>query len=259
MNRSSRFLPALSLAAGLLGALLRRLQLVLGFEADTGLAVRGSWINLLLPLFLLAAAVAMAWCARSFRGQKLPFTACFSAPRGPGLGLMTGGAMLCLISGGLYLLGYLQGDALVLDLVLGAFSLFVGLSLLYVLRSWRQNGAVEPILLLPPVIFYVLQLLAAYLDHGTFPVLARYGPEILSIAALVFGFYQVLAAGYGQARRPLLVWAVHTAPPLAITAAADFAVPAVSVSLLAGAAILLAFALSLPGEVPSRREETPAP
>ena len=259
MNSSSRFLPLLSLAIGLVGALLRRLQLVLGFEADTGLAVRGSWINLLLPLFLLAAAGVMGWGVRSLKGQKLSFTNCFAPPHGPALGLMTGGAMLCLVSGGLYLLSYLQGAALVLDLVLGAFSLFVGLSLLYVLRGWRQNGFAEPILFLSPVIFYVLQLLSAYLAHGTFPVLARYGLEILSIAALVFGFYQVSAAAYGQGRRLLMAWIIHTAPFLAITAAADFAIPAVSVSLLAGTAILLAFALSLQREEAGCGADTPAP
>ena len=251
-----RILPPLALALGVVGSTLRRVQLAVGFEADTGLALQGSWINLLMPLFLGAVILALILLALPLRGRRLAFDRCFRAPEGAALPLAAAGALLFFLSGGLYLAQYLRGGAPALDLVAGAFSLFLGLSLLYVLRRWRQEGTVEGVFLLPGVVFFLLQLLAAYLAHGTFPVLERYGVEILALAALVYGFYQLAAAGYRQGGRRALVRGLGLGVALPLVAAASLTTPSESLSLAAGAAVLLAFALSLRegGQEPEEEE-----
>ena len=94
--------------------------------------------------------------------------------------------------------------------------------------------------LLPPVVFFLLSLVAAYLAHGTYPVTARYGIEILALAALAYGSYQVAATGYGQGVSRGLCRGLGLGIVLGFTAAA-------------GALTLLAYALSLQalsGEAP---------
>ena len=245
-------LPWLALALGAAGACLRRVQLSRGFEADTGLARLDSGINLLLPLFLAAAVLALFFLALPLQGRRLSFTQCFLPPAGAAMPLMTAGALLFLPGGGLYLLRYMEGSGTVVDLILGAFAIFLTLSALYVLRRWRQGEPVDGALLLPPVAFFLLLLLTAYLSHGTFPVAARYGPEILALAAVTYGFYQVAAAGFRQgARRALGRW-TGIGAVLGLAAAADLSNPAESAALAGGVLILTAFSLSL-------RETDPAP
>ena len=238
-------LPYLALALGAAGSGLRRVQLSTGFEPDTGLARLDSWINPLLPLFLAAAVLALFFLSLPFQGKRLSFCQCFLPPTGAAVPLVTTGAFLFFLSGGLYLLQYIQGDGTEVELVLGAFAVFLTFSVLYAARRWRQKEAVDGALLLPPVAFFLLLLLTAYLAHGTFPVVARYGPEILALAAMTYGFYQIAAAGYRQGARRALSRCCGIGVVLGLTAAADLACPAESAALAGGVLVLLAFALSL--------------
>lgn len=252
-------LPCLALALGVAGACLRRVQLACGFEEDTGLARLDSGINLLLPLFLAAAVLALFFLALPLRGRRLSFEQCFLPPAGASTALLTAGALLFLPCGGLYLLRYLGGEGTAVDLVLGAFAVFLTLSVLYVLRRWRQGETVDGALLLPPVVFYLLLLLTAYLAHGTFPVIARYGPEILALAAMAYGFYQVAAAGFQQGAHRALSRGTGIGMVLGLTAAVDLANPAESAALAGGVLLLLAFSLSRREAERGRREKGAVP
>ena len=243
-NRTQR-LPLAALALGLLGAALRALQMCLGFEPDTGLSIQGSWLNLLVPVFLAAVILVMLAPIWSPGTAGMSFGRCFrpvSRRRGA---LLAAGAFLFLISGGLYFLRYMRGGGMVLDLVLGAFAACLTVSQLYALRRWREEGMLEGVFLLPPVVFFLLSLTAAYLAHGTFPVPARYSVEILAMAALAYGFYQVAAAGYRQGAARALCRGLGLGVSLGLTAAATLADLAESLSMAAGALILLAYGFSL--------------
>ncbi len=253
MNDRTHLLPPAALGLGLLGAVLRALQMRLGFEAETGLALQGSWINILCALFLAAAILAMLAPIWSPPAEKLSFTRCFAPLEGVLPSLLVAGAFLFLLSGGLYFFRYIQSGKTELDLVLGAFAACLTGSQLYALRRWRTDGTVAGLFLLPPVVFFLLSLVAAYLAHGTYPVTARYGIEILALAALAYGSYQVAATGYGQGVSRGLCRGLGLGIVLGFTAAATAVDLAECLTAAAGALTLLAYALSLQalsGEAP---------
>jgi len=244
-----RFSPLLlALALGLAGAVLRLVQLSVGFEADTGLAIQGSPIHILVPAFAAAAALLLFAVAFHRKGKELAFCQCFGAPDGLPMYLLIVAAFLFMGGGGLYLMEYLRFFGGLRHLICAFLALLSGAALLLLLRGWRQEGTASGIFLMPAMVFFLIQLLGAYLDHGTFPVLARYGLEILAIAAVLLGFYQTAAACYRQARARTLCWTLCFGVALAPAAIVDLLSLGQSVTLAAGTAVLAAFAAALTSE-----------
>ena len=244
MKCNPRFLPLTALLLGVVGAVLRRIQLAVGFEPDTGLAIEGSWINILVPAFLIGTIIILILLTLPHKEKNRSFGGCFCLPEGMSLMFLISAAFLFMAGGGMYLMYYLQSGGPLLVLAAGVIALFTAVTSIYTVRCWRQDETVEGILLLPPVLLFLFLLLSAYLAHGTFPVLARYGVEILGIAALLYGFYQISAAGFRQGSSSALLRGICLGIALGVTAAADLLSLGESLTLAAGAVMLLAFGLN---------------
>ena len=209
------FLPVL-LGAG--GLLLRLLQLQTVFDGGDGLP-RSHPLSVVLPLYLLAAALLFLALAWRSQGKKLCFMESFALPNGQPPFEFVCAAMLYLASGALLVVQSVGGGD-VAPLVFGALSAVTGLTLLLSLKVWRQ-GEEPGKLLLPPVLFALIWLLSTYRVYASYPVTTAFYVPVLAQAAIVCGFYQVSAHGFDAGRRRAAGFVLPAAILLALTAAAD--------------------------------------
>jgi hypothetical protein len=224
-------LPLLTLAAGMVGFLLRRVQWATGFEPDTGLAIPHAPAALALAVLSVAvAAVLLLLCRgghRAFDGYDDAFLAPHPVPR-----TLTYAAALLLILAGAWraqallltdwpaasldaanarLLG--QGTAgawkallsgLWLPAVCVVFCVASATALLLIARNndrsegrGRGFGA-----LLIPAFGSCLWLILAYRDCSDDPVLAAYAYQLLAIIFITLALYQLTTFSFTGAGHP---------------------------------------------------------
>lgn len=181
----------LSLAVGAVGFLLRTYHLRSAFEPDTLLPVSSN-ANWLLVLFLLAAVTLCLACGLPGRGRRLSETRGFDQPEGMSLSLLTAGALLMCLSGGYSCLQVFQdtGSGLLISLGMGLLAILAGAAILGDLVLQRR-GERNQNLMMAPVLFFVVWLLATYRTYAAYPVTSYYFIQILAIAALLYAFYLV--------------------------------------------------------------------
>ena len=217
MNRSNWLMLALFAAVSVL---LRVWQNLTGFEADTGLAVRGNLPGLLLPFVLVLAAAYFIAVARKMPAKDAvqpELTDCFRFDGMTALLCAVAGAFL-VIAGGLVLV---REEASLLYLLLALFAAASAISVLGTVGVLRGGKPASGVLLLVPVCCLIVCVIVLYRADTSDPVLARVYVEILAVTALTFAAVQraAFAARDGAPR----VWlpACAMSAILALTAAAE--------------------------------------
>ena len=235
MKKWSLLLPPVLL--GLVGAALRLAQVRLVIDPGTGLA-RSHPLSVLLPIYLLAAAVFFLLRAWPCRGKALRMDQFFQTPTQEVLPLFVCAALLYVVSG-VALVVTSTGGGAALPLLLGVFSAGSGLALLAATALWRQNTDVG-VFLLAPMIFALVWLLVTYNQYAAWPVTAAFYLQVLAIAAAACAFYQLAAFGYGQGNRRMFRWLAPLAVTLCISALGDslVALPVRGMYLSSAAALL---------------------
>lgn len=229
------------IAAALGAAALRLVQLRTGFDAD-GLAVRGCFAAVALPLLLAAAAVYFLLSSRSFTVRRETggtMRDSFFFDGAPCLFCCGAGAVLVLLS---CVLAFL-GDRSPLGLLLLILGLCAGLAVLYAVRTLRRGDpfALGGVALLAPVCFLVLQLALLYRTSAADPVLARTYVPLLALAALTFSSLERAAFAFTPGAPRRYVPAAATAVVLTLCALADLPALPVSAGLAGFALIELGF------------------
>lgn len=228
----------LSLAAGAVGFLLRTYHLRSAFEPGTLLPV-SSGATWLLALFLIGAVVLCLVNGLPGRGRRLTGNRGFDTPEGLSLSLLTSGAFLLCLAGAYSCIQVFQqsGADLLIALSLGLLAVLAGGAVLGDLFLQRR-GEPGKGLMMAPVLFYVVWLLATYRSYAAYPVTSYYFVQILAIAALLYAFY--LVSGWSCCREEHA--ATRVALPLAVilacTALAD-PTPLAQRGLYAGSALTL--------------------
>ena len=235
--------PLLPIALGLCGAALRFFQCRTIFEPETMLATPHS-ISLLLPLFLALCALLFAVTAGG-KETNLSFSAAFRAPTSARLLGFNFSAFL-LIPAGFYLVATHMGGS-TLFLIFGALSAVAGACLFLGILGWRR-GRPSGTLLLIPVFFSLFWLFVTYQDYASWPVVEAYFVQVLAIAAIAYGFYQVAACAFSQGSRRALRFILPTAVVLCFTALADSTALPIRGMFLACLGALYGFYLSLNNE-----------
>lgn len=256
-------MPLLAVLLGLAGFLLRLLQNLTGFEADTGLPLSGNVPAVLLPVLLAAAAVLLFLTARALPKGPVgqPFSAVFRAEDPRVLTALVLGVFLMAASGVLEITNtflesgsveYLTADGLVLlnDRVgvisaraMGALSVAAAVSAFPAVMAVRREN-VSPLPVLAAPICLLARLVFAYRVHSVDPVLADYYLELLSLILLILALYRLsgFAAGCGSPRFFGIYSGLTTV--LALTLLADGIRPAALLTL-GGAVMLTGFQVLL--------------
>ncbi len=225
--RKNVLLPALTLAAGVVGFVLRRWQLATGFEAGTGLPISG--VPATAALMGFSAVVAVALLALCWRErERMPYGRAFAGAEGNTLYMtaMVVAGILLVASAGMEALSYpeairaaQEGDTWtgrmagmllpplrVLFCLGGCPCILLWSRPLY--RGERDRGA-ESLPLLELSLLFCVWLISDYQIRAADPVIQDYLYEIFAIAGSLLGLY--FLAGYsflkegGRPRRTLLL------------------------------------------------------
>ena len=232
--------------AGAFGVFLRWLQDQLAFN-ELGLADR-SVFHVLVPLFLLAAAVVFLRFLNQFRdhGQYLPTD--FGAALGSEGRLFellrwAAGGLMCL--GALLLFGASEVDKQVgLLRVLSLLGLLSGLSfplLLGAANQEKRNTGLLCLLSMAPVLCFAVWLLYSYRANSINSVALAYAVDIFTPITAMVAFFRMAGFAFGAANpRRSMFWAMFGAV-LCMLALADERYMGMQLMLVAAAGMLVLY------------------
>ena len=198
----------------------------------------------MLPLFWLLCAVFFIWKA----GKKqtgLDFDAAFECPSQQTLLMLNFSALLFIPFGFNIIMTGLGGS--MLTMLLGGGAAAAGACLFLAVYGWKKEN-IYSVLFLIPVFFGIIWLFITYQDYASWPVMNAYFVQVLAIAAITYGFYQVAACAYAQGSRRALRFILPTAVVLAFTALGDSVPLSVKGLYLASLGALYGFYLCLNNE-----------
>ena len=231
-----------TMASVVLGAfcvLLRWLQNVNSFDAETGLITSGAVLSWMLGILLFVSVLVLAglsWNLNRFGASTDPEEALADPPKG--LIAVLGAAAMAAAIGSIIL--FFTG--------IGAVNKFTGLlGLLAVpalmlypfLPRWGVLGA---FLSLNPMFFFCYWLVTGYRTYAVDPVLWSYAPLMLAIAAMCLATYRLSAYLFYRAKPAKTVFFCCLAPVFALTILMDTATGASRLILGAWAVGMLALA-----------------
>lgn len=216
---------AVTLAAGLLGAVLRWMERTTGFEAETGLAISGNGpaIALMVLTGLLAAFLIII-------GVKIKYKPYFwydkaSLTENPlCFGAYCVAALLMAAAGVMFVVKAMTGEAIsVSRLILGVFAVGTAGSLLFTAKlnyKEREKGRYR-FRLLVPAFFCCYWLILAYEGRAANPTVLQYMYELFAIICVLLAFYYIAGFDFGKARVRRALFFGQMASFFSITTLAD--------------------------------------
>ena len=199
------------------GTFFRWLQDQVCFEAETGLAVRGSiWPYAVALMIVIAAAVLAVVC---FRMKNQPHTsfpdslpaAFVAAPR-----VRTIGGVVLMISSGTLSSPGLQRVLAALTIVTGAAFIWQMLS---IGDGETTSGTV--VCASMPIVLLAFWLIVSYKVNIINPTVSAYAVEILALCAALIAFYELAGFAYGRPKAIRSIFWSQFAAFLCITALPD--------------------------------------
>ena len=212
-----------SVGLGAVCVLLRWLQNMNVFDAETGLAAPHHTLSILLALVMAGSALALWIMNRALRGASSsedPEKAMAEVPM-PLTALIVCAGILA--AGGAVLSFFLGVSTVNKVTALLGLVAVTGLVFFPFLNRWGGFGA---FLSLTPVIFFSVWFVVAYRDYARSPVLWNYAPLMLAIAASLYGVYRLSAYFYYRAQPLKVVYACSLAAMLNMTVLMDTALGA---------------------------------
>lgn len=245
-------LPALALAGGVGGFLLRRWQLARAYVPETGLFIHGDAATL--ALLGLTGLLILAFALLVQGGRKDPedFLPAFGCPEAGQMTLLAAAGLLMLLSGALGLKDGLAGfqrwqadpggypvSNAGAQLAAAVLCLPAGLGVLLMGKAaYRRELDDWACRMAPfPALAGLVWLFATHLKHGVEPVLMKYGFGLFAVLLLTLAHYYAAAFLFGRPRPRRTAF-------LAMTGAAMGTVSLADRPGLFAAAATLAFSLS---------------
>lgn len=214
--RKDIVLPALALAGGVAGFLLRRWQLASAYVPETGLFIHGAPATFALLGLVGLLALAFALGVQGDKEGPEDFLPAFGCPDTGQMTVLTAAGLLMMLSGAWGLWRSMdaiqqwqtgseeyQLSAVAAWLVAAALCLPAGNGVLLMGRAaYRDDLDDWACRLSPfPALAGLVWLFAAHLRHGVEPVLMKYGFGLLAVLLLTLAHYYIAAFLYGRPRR----------------------------------------------------------
>ncbi|NBI10209.1 hypothetical protein D1641_09320 [Colidextribacter sp. OB.20] len=233
--RKDIFLPSLALAGGIGGFFLRRWQLASAYVPETGLFTRGAPATFALLGLLALLALAFALLTRHKEGPE-DFLPAFRSPEAGQMAALVISWLLMTLAGSLGMMAGFKGLRLwraapdmyqlsvpVSQLLTGGLCVLGGFGVLYMGRmAYRERlGRAECWFAPFPAFAALIWLFACHLQHGTEPVLMKYGFQLAAALALTLAHYFLAGFLFGRPRRHLTLFLSLLGPAVGITALAD--------------------------------------
>lgn len=233
--RKDILLPALALAGGMGGFLLRRQQLTAAYVPETGLFVHGAPATLALMGLGGVLALAFLLLVQHKEGPE-DFLPAFQSPETGQMSALAAAWLLMALAGGLGMRDGLRGIRMWQSapelypfsdpgsqLLAGALCILAGFGVLCMGRmAYRgELGAWECRLACFPAFAGLVWLFSAHLQNGTEPVLLKYGFQLAAILLLTLAHYYIAAFLFGRPHRRRTLFLALMGTAVGITALAD--------------------------------------
>lgn len=233
--RKDILLPALALAGGAGGFLLRRRQLAGAYVPETGLFVHGAPVTLALLGFTGLLALAFLLLVQHREGPE-DFLPAFQSPEAGQMAAFAAAWLLMGLAGVLGVRDGFQGIRMWRSapglyplsspgsqLLAGALCILAGFGVLCMGRmAYRgELGAWECRLASFPAFAGLVWLFSAHLQNGTEPVLMKYGFRLAAILLLTLAHYDIAAFLFGRPHRRRTLFLALMGTAVGITALAD--------------------------------------
>ncbi|MDR2421617.1 MAG: hypothetical protein LBD49_05920 [Oscillospiraceae bacterium] len=215
----------LAAGAGTAGFLLRRSELIRGFEPDTGLPASGAVSTAALiayTVFILAAAAAASAAVKTRFKAKNTYKEAF-APSGKHLIFTAAVCAAALVSGALLYIESQGSEELRVQTALAALTAVSGIALFGLAADSlsERESKLSFVCAVVPEIFFTLWLLLLYRSNQTNPVRIEYAFQALAAASAALASYFTASFVYGRSSPVRAVFFHIAAVYFLGTAAAD--------------------------------------
>jgi len=208
------------LVLGLVGAVLRALELIRHYDRLTGLFEPFAAAPVL-PLYVLVCALAAFACSWQYRGDAGPFVDVYALSRRPSIiARIVCGVLLCAagflkVPGALVTFVYSVRDAIALrslqvvngfslaELIFGLITILAGVAYV-VLTNARCTHRIDDITRFfstIPIYWSCFLLVMTFMDHPVEPVLRSFAYDLLAGCAMVLAIYHFIARAYDRLQR----------------------------------------------------------
>ncbi|WP_143436136.1 hypothetical protein [Intestinibacillus massiliensis] len=204
---AKRMIPLAAAAAGVLGAVLRGLNLHTGYEEGTCLPIPGNLPQILLIALSVVVAIGMLAWSRAFAPQRgVSFERTFgcrttgykmlAAVTGLAMGVAGAAGLFTLVTGGIQS-GFSSEGKQLLDFIplvpLWLLAILTMVSFIMTASaqsrgSINEGGAFFTII---PMFWACFDLIITFKDNGASPFVSLYAFELFAAIALVFAFYAI--------------------------------------------------------------------
>ena len=211
---------------GVFGAFFRWLQNMTAFEPETGLAISGARWSVIMLLYMVIIAAALAFIV--FKKLKPcqfseEYGSAFDTPT-PLFDIIAVVLAAVLGAGGLIsLFPALVPPYSIFELITGLFAIVAAACLIGFLRSTKRDHAETrgAGLALVVDLFMCFWLIASYKTFASDPVIWHYAPRLIAICACVLAFYYLAGYPYRKAKPLQTIFFSNLAAFLFIITLAD--------------------------------------
>lgn len=209
--RNSWVAPTAVLAAGVVGAFLRRLELRFAFEETSGLAVKGDpAAGALIVVSAAIFAAIVVFSVLAVKKDAAPNIYRRAFYNGSILSFMFSalfGAVIILCSALFFIKPADIGISGITFTVFSAFSLLSGLSVIVLASggfTQKERGA-EVLFSVIPAVFFCFWLAVVYRDYAACPTLSKYAYRCLALAFSALAFYYGAGYAFGRVKVKMTV------------------------------------------------------
>jgi len=205
MRKSAVVIPVFALLAGVIGFLLRKMEVNTMFEAATGFAKRGSVVSSLL-IALAAVVIVLSLLCGVVISRKMKAEADYCRAFEPGgfvylaLSFVLSAAWLAAVVW-ITFNGIAGGTVTALVIIYAFLGVLTAVSMIFMARgAYKGRGGGELMLFstIPPL-FFCFWLILVYKNNVANPVILRFAYQCLALAAAALGAYFSAGFVFGKA------------------------------------------------------------
>jgi len=203
ISRQGKLYSAIAAILGVIGAILRKIELDTVFEPETGLALRWQPITILLILLSAVSVMVFIILSARFKSFEACGTYCTALAGTTPIPMIISAAAALGIAGG-SVLYFIDGAGEFVDLALMLCGLLTAISVFMLSRNvyLKKDNAANAVFSTIIVIFVCLWMVLEYKMRSADPVILDYVYDFLALCSAAVAFYYKAGFAFDRPRPP---------------------------------------------------------